>query len=454
MTERAEDRYIPDEEFPVEFFDIFIIDGSPSMHQASQSGGSKAMAVSQMLRDAIREGVHGYLADYRWVSVMVSSQNPSTVHPVQRLAELKPLSRYEVPISGDSAGLANALATVRDMVIRYPHIFFWICILSDGVSLRDKKVIDAVDELKAVRGEDRAHGRGFIGVGTVPDASGQLPVNDEVFTRICSEFGPEPAESLLKKALVHPDPYGFPGSENTPLSRLKAKFAAWRTTKSEERMSEEEMDESPMVPKTFDQLGILVLDGSGSMSEEALGKVSKAQCVSTAVRELFGKMKISTSVSNFSFAVVTFGTKAMTHTPITTAEEISDTADYDPMPGHGGGTDISAGLLEARKILDQFFQNNDDMNKSAVVILMTDGESKHPDQALRMAQELKDMPNVLICAAFFSKKDESNQAAKDLLIQLCSDPRGFTTVYDAKKLRDFFIASVAAAPQPKFHDEG
>jgi hypothetical protein len=46
-------------------------------------------------------------------------------------------------------------------------------------------------------------------------------------------------------------------------------------------------------PKTWEQLGVLVLDGSGSMSGETTGNTTKAQGVDSAVREMFTRFKAS-----------------------------------------------------------------------------------------------------------------------------------------------------------------
>jgi uncharacterized protein YegL len=204
--------------------------------------------------------------------------------------------------------------------------------------------------------------------------------------------------------------------------------------------------EAPVVPKSFDQLGILVLDGSGSMHEEGLNKITKAEMVSTAVKELISRMRISKNQANFSFAIVTFDASARVAVDITPVSNLSATDDYDPTAGHGGGTNIAAGLVEARKLVGQFLhQGSETLKKTVVVVIMTDGESQDLDRSVEIANELKGDPAVTICTTYFAKKGKPNPAAKDLLLQLASDPNKFLTVFDGDTLRDFFIASVTAA---------
>jgi uncharacterized protein YegL len=68
--------------------------------------------------------------------------------------------------------------------------------------------------------------------------------------------------------------------------------------------------------RTFHQLGILVLDGSGSMKAEGDLKTSLAENVNLAVKEFLTYFKGSSIVNNFSIAVVTFSDTATVHTPL------------------------------------------------------------------------------------------------------------------------------------------
>jgi uncharacterized protein YegL len=108
------------------------------------------------------------------------------------------------------------------------------------------------------------------------------------------------------------------------------------------------------IPKGFHQLGVLVLDGSGSMTDSsASGNQNKAEAVNSAVRELLSLLKISNNKKNFSIAIVTFDSTARIHTNTTPVEEIDDLGDYNPLNGHGGGTNIQIALEEARKIVEK-----------------------------------------------------------------------------------------------------
>jgi len=204
-------------------------------------------------------------------------------------------------------------------------------------------------------------------------------------------------------------------------------------------------------PHTFSQLGVLVLDGSGSMENPAVGKLTKAEAVNNAVREMLTRFSVSRHKRNFSFAVVTFDDEAAVHTPLTPATEIDDNADYDPLRNHGGGTSIATGLAEARRIADEFLATAPaDIPSSAVIVVMSDGRDGEggvgdPAHTLRLADEIKANPAVTLCTTYFGIPGEGDTVAQDHLRALASNPAtGFKTVYDAETLRKFFIASVSA----------
>jgi len=58
--------------------------------------------------------------------------------------------------------------------------------------------------------------------------------------------------------------------------------------------------------KAFEQLGILVLDGSGSMSETGISDQPKAEEVNQAVRGLMSRLRNSRQRENFLLAVITY----------------------------------------------------------------------------------------------------------------------------------------------------
>jgi Mg-chelatase subunit ChlD len=206
-----------------------------------------------------------------------------------------------------------------------------------------------------------------------------------------------------------------------------------------------------MSPPSFNQLGILVLDGSHSMHEPTADGKTKTQAVDTAVRDIFARFKESRYAKNFSFAVVTFDEDAQMHTPITPAIALNKDGDYDPMKHHGGATNIATGLLEAKRIANEFLRDAPrEEHPTVVIVLMSDGRDGDggvgdPEETRRIAEEIKRNQAITICSTYFAGADRQDQQEQDQLKSLASNPvNNYKTVYDAESLRRFFYASLSS----------
>ncbi|MEM9822935.1 MAG: vWA domain-containing protein [Bacteroidota bacterium] len=204
-------------------------------------------------------------------------------------------------------------------------------------------------------------------------------------------------------------------------------------------------------PQQFHQLGIFVLDGSGSMKSSGRNNISKADEVNIAVRELLTRFKASRIRKNFSFCVVNFDTSASLKTPVTEADSIDDNDNYDPLVGHGKGTLVYKGLEIAKQEAENFLQNapQGGVPHSVIILVMTDGLCHKPQESLQFAEGIKTGPftgQVTICTTYFGEIGKSDLAAKDFLMDMATDRiMGFKEVYDAETLRTFFEKSISAA---------
>ena len=210
-------------------------------------------------------------------------------------------------------------------------------------------------------------------------------------------------------------------------------------------------------PKSFDQLGIVVTDGSGSMFDRTVGGISKADAVNDAVRGMLSRFKASRYVQNFTFAIVAFGTNATLTTPPTSATVIDDNGNYDPTKGHGGGTFIGSGLELAEQLANDFlkFNQGEGLAQSIVIVAMSDGMCGKPDETKQIASRIKQNSKITICSTLFSAVGANNNemnAAEQLLRDIASDPAmGYQTTYDPESLRKFFIKSMSASSGVKIN---
>jgi len=212
------------------------------------------------------------------------------------------------------------------------------------------------------------------------------------------------------------------------------------------------------VPRQFHQLGIFVLDGSGSMYGQAHGGATKAEAVNDALRGVLTRFKVSKNKNDFSFAVIAFDGTASIKTPITPAVDIDDNDNYDPTVGHGGGTNIMAGLEEAQKLAQDHINNGQTGGAphSAIILIMTDGMDGNSSSTLQKAEEIKNGSfggQITICTTYFGDIGSSDVGAKNHLKSLSTDKvMGFKEVYDAEALRSFFIKSISSVSGVKLED--
>ena len=211
----------------------------------------------------------------------------------------------------------------------------------------------------------------------------------------------------------------------------------------------EEIDEVS-ASQTFHQLGILCLDGSGSMGAKGNGGITLADAVNRAVKEFLTFFKGSSIKNNFSIAVITFDTNPTLHTPSTKLVDIDDYADYNPLNGHGGGTNIGGALQMAEKVAEQFLNNPDAnmMPHDVRIVVMTDGACQYPDETEKTAADLKKNPKLTICSSLFTTRanvgSEETSDAKTVLQNIASGVNFYKTTYNESDLRQFFISSMSA----------
>jgi len=194
--------------------------------------------------------------------------------------------------------------------------------------------------------------------------------------------------------------------------------------------------------KAFEQLGILVLDGSGSMESPGESNQRKADEVDQAVRGLISRLKVSRRKENFYLAAITYDDKVgkpirLEPTPVT---QIDETADYNPLNGHGGETAIGDALEAAAEIADKFLEGQTKFPRSVVIFLMTDGQNNAGKNPVEVADGIKNSgKRITICAAGYGKSGDVDELT---LKRIVSEPSGYYRTYDVEQLRKALEVSV------------
>jgi uncharacterized protein YegL len=193
--------------------------------------------------------------------------------------------------------------------------------------------------------------------------------------------------------------------------------------------------------KAFEQLGILVLDGSGSMTTPGVSGQAKAVEVHQAVQGLMGRLRNSRRRHNFLLAVITYDHRVNARRLLPTfVTGIDDTGDYNPLSGHGGNTAIGAALEEAYQLAEQFLAETTAFPRSVVIIVMSDGKNNAGLDPLQVAERIKNSgQRITVCAAGYGKDQELDEMT---LKRLVSDAQCYKFTMNTNELRDFFEQSI------------
>lgn len=201
-------------------------------------------------------------------------------------------------------------------------------------------------------------------------------------------------------------------------------------------------------PPSAAQLAILMVDGSGSMLEEASpgSGESKAEAVVKATRGTIDQFKKSRIKDSFWLSTISFNTKTAGMASV--GGDYVKVADLDSgqvhyIPGFitkESKTDIALALSKAIEIGRKFEQDPsipiDPRSRKVVVILLSDGLNNvgTRENVYAVARKVSNM--WALCTVAFG-----DDADVEMLQQIAIDDRYFFQTADSEKLRAIFIHS-------------
>lgn len=204
------------------------------------------------------------------------------------------------------------------------------------------------------------------------------------------------------------------------------------------------VQDAPPPQKVFNQLGIFLLDGSGSMTQ---GSTKDGLSPSVAVEKAFNGVvniiKSSRKRECYSFSVIAFGDVAITISEPINVTEIDTKKSYLPTSYFNSGsgsnsTNIAVGLQKAYDFVKDFLDNREGKIIHRVeIVILSDGMCHDPDASKEIAQKLKSIPEVHISSCHLETGANDVEAVK-LLKDISND---YKTVYDENTIKTFFISS-------------
>ena len=206
----------------------------------------------------------------------------------------------------------------------------------------------------------------------------------------------------------------------------------------------------PPVNASFYQLGIFVIDGSGSMNEKITMNMTRSEAVDIALKATFIKFKVSRKKECFSFSVVAFGDYSQQVLSIQKAENCTPNDDYSPVHFFNNGlgsnsTNIYTGLSKAYEIAKKFLDNKTSkiLHKVAIVVL-SDGMCHNSSETRAIADKIKQIQDIEIyCCHLQGGLPDNN--AQILLKNVASSLDNYKTVTDENTIRNFFVSSISSS---------
>lgn len=210
----------------------------------------------------------------------------------------------------------------------------------------------------------------------------------------------------------------------------------------------------PLAPQAWYQLGVMVIDGSGSMAlpyagdeEVGLGGGgvrSKAEATEDALKTFVVRMQQSHNAPNFGLSFVFFNDEVTHERKPVVVPELDPNSRYDSTAYGVGGTAIHSGLDAATLIIEAFMREGAalEIPLSAVVVLMSDGEERDdPVKVAAAANRIKALPKTKMTSCLFATQGQP-AVGETLLQEVASAPEFYQRAYSTEQLRKFFEASL------------
>jgi len=198
---------------------------------------------------------------------------------------------------------------------------------------------------------------------------------------------------------------------------------------------------TPKAPKSAEQLGILVLDGSGSMNDlDAYGRGTKAEAVAKAVQELIGRLQKSSRKQDFWLALVAFDNNVEVRLQPTPVVDIN-VSSLRTNPYLGGTTAIGDALYTAGEMANNFLSEKSDLPRSVIIMLMSDGQNNTGRDPRSVAEDIKNKWKgdklSMVSVAYGADADKET-----LMVIVTDKEKDYCETDKSERLRDFFLESI------------
>lgn len=167
-----------------------------------------------------------------------------------------------------------------------------------------------------------------------------------------------------------------------------------------------------VVPRIYNQLVLFVLDGSRSMKSLSPNKIPKSQDIHNNVQLVLERLRKSKNKTSFDIGMIAFSDECKNVFGIKELKDIDESQSFNSIDllENPGGTQFLPALMEAEKMIDQyFFSIDNDLPRNALVLLMTDGVMDDFQLSHEKIEELKMKNNVTVSVVYLDREIDGDE---------------------------------------------
>ena len=204
------------------------------------------------------------------------------------------------------------------------------------------------------------------------------------------------------------------------------------------------------VTKGYERLGVLILDGSGSMREQHPSGQTKAEAINSTVKEFITALKNHPEEPNLFLSIITYDEDVSLNIPPTPVSNFDPNGDYNPLDGHGGMTAIGDALEKGFEVAYNFLKESSGYPRYAIIILMTDGKNTTGNDPIEVSNKIHQRVREAelgkkfrrICALGFGDPNDKESLDVDTLKAIVSEDKWYLQTMDPNEIVSFFLSTV------------
>jgi hypothetical protein len=231
-----------------------------------------------------------------------------------------------------------------------------------------------------------------------------------------------------------------PSSNSSAIDKMNGMFAGQRAALSKTEL-----------PRQFSQLVLFVLDGSDSMYRKGKSGYARGEEVHNSVLKVLQRLQKSKNRSSFDVGFWAFAEESKEMYSIRQVKQFNlEENCFNPcnVITKGNGTCLFDTLQSAEIIIHNYLDEHKQLNRKALIILLSDGEIHDYDKVIEITTKLQS-ELVVFSSIFYESIDWEDyyyewelDEIKENMSNLASEKAYYLSTVDPEQIREHMIKSV------------